>query len=304
MEAALFPVLPMVHGPGLMLLLVIAIGAVGSVTYWTSFHAYFAAQGDADQRGRQLVELEAFTATVGIIAPGFGGWALGVLGPWPTFLAIALIQILSAAPLLAAPDIAITDRELTDRRTLRIAVILQATDGGFAAAFLYVWQIGLFTTLGERFANYGGAMALAGLFGAAASFTAGYFVDLGHARRSVLIAYGFAVATVGAKALAFGHPAAAVFANALSAVVLVLLTPVMMTLIYNASQRSGCTLRFHMATEGGWDAGCVGGCLMAAGLLAVGAPLWGPMLLALPALAVGGALLVRHYPANAAISRA
>ena len=50
LEAGLFPLLPAVHGPGVMLIVVIAVGALGSVFYWTSLHAYTASLGDAEHR--------------------------------------------------------------------------------------------------------------------------------------------------------------------------------------------------------------------------------------------------------------
>ena len=50
-EAAIFPILPFVHGPGPLLLALIAVSALGSVFYWTSLHAMFASLGDAEHRG-------------------------------------------------------------------------------------------------------------------------------------------------------------------------------------------------------------------------------------------------------------
>ena len=39
LQAAVFPLLPNVHGPGPLLALVVGVGAVGSVIYWTWYHA-------------------------------------------------------------------------------------------------------------------------------------------------------------------------------------------------------------------------------------------------------------------------
>lgn len=85
LEAAIFPLLPSVHGPGVMLLIVIGVSALGSVLYWTSLHAYFAALGDAEHRGRQVGVRAAAIAVTNIVAPWFGGWALTALGAtsWP-----------------------------------------------------------------------------------------------------------------------------------------------------------------------------------------------------------------------------
>ena len=92
-----------------------------------------------------------------------------------------------------------------------------ATDGWFASAFYYLWQIALFISLGESFAGYGEAMALARLAGAAGGLIAGRLVDRGHARRSVLLAYGWCAVVVIFRAASFGNPALAVATNALGA---------------------------------------------------------------------------------------
>ena len=64
-EAAVFPILPHIRGPGPLLLLYIALAAVGSVLYWTAYHAYFASLGDAELRGHQISVREAASALVG-----------------------------------------------------------------------------------------------------------------------------------------------------------------------------------------------------------------------------------------------
>jgi hypothetical protein len=59
----------------------------------------------------------------------------------------------------------------------------------------------------------------------------------------------------------------------MGALVACLHTPTLMTAVYNLSKDSPCVLRFHMATEGGFDLGCGAGLLAAAGLLKLGTPL-------------------------------
>jgi DHA1 family inner membrane transport protein len=298
-EAALFPLLPAVHGPGPMLLMLIAVSAFGSVFYWTSLHAYFATLGDAEHRGHQIGVRAAATAVMNIMAPWLGGWGLTVLGPPLTFCLVAIVQVAAIAPLLGAPNPRVVERAPGGYRAARLAVVLQASDGWFAAGFTYVWQIALFVTLGERFANYGGAMALAGLVGAMASLTVGRFVDLGHGRVSVFVAYGACVTVVALKAASLHSPALAIIANALATVAALLLEPVMMTRVYNLAKASPCPLRFHMATEGGWDIGCATGCLMAAALTWTHVSLSWSILLALGGAAVGFWLLLRSYASHA-----
>jgi len=122
-------------------------------------------------------------------------------------------------------------------------------------------------------------------------------IDFGQARHSVSIGYGLAAAVVVARALSVGHPALAALANALGALVISITTPVMMTRVYNLSKASPCTLRFHIATEAGWDLGCCFGCLIAAALLAFGLPFTVPILVGLAAVA-GSWILLRSGPAG------
>jgi hypothetical protein len=84
-------------------------------------------------------------------------------------------------------------------------------------------------------------------------------------------------------------------ANAAGALVPALYVPTMMTAVYNQAKGSPCALRFHIATEGGWDAGAASGCIIVAGLLWAGAPIWLGILLSLPGAAAAFALLRGYY---------
>ena len=57
------------------------------------------------------------------------------------------------------------------------------------------------------------------------------------------------------------------------------------------------SLRFHIAAEGGWDAGGATGCLMAAGLIWMGAPLSAAIAAALIGTAAAFVLLRKVYGA-------
>ena len=71
-----YPVLAEVDGVGGTLLALCVVSALGDIFYWPSYHAYFAAIGDAEHRGHQLGAREALTAVVGVVAPLLGAWAL------------------------------------------------------------------------------------------------------------------------------------------------------------------------------------------------------------------------------------
>ncbi len=302
LEAAMFPILPAVKGPDAALLAVILVGALGGVFYWTSLHAYFAAVGDVELRGGQLGVREAISAVTGVVAPLIGGWALVHVGPAASFAGAALVEAMATIPLLAAPQVSVPYEAPGGFRAALRGAMLMAADGWFNAGFTYVWQIALFVTLGHSYTAYGGAMALAGVAGAAFALGIGRLIDLGHARRTVVIAYTTAGAVIVLKAAAYGTPWLATVANALGPIVAATMTPVMMSRVYNLAKLSPCPMRFTIATEGGWDLGCGGGCLVAAGLIWAGLPLSAAILLSLAGAAASAALLMRPGGASTPVA--
>jgi hypothetical protein len=99
------------------------------------------------------------------------------------------------------------------------------------------------------------------------------------------------------RAAATGNPAFAVLANALGALSACLYIPTLMTAVYTLAKCSPCPLRFHVATEGGWDFGGAAGLLAAALLTEFGLPLGDSILLSLAGL-VAAAVMLRRYYAN------
>ena len=280
-----YPLLAEVDGVGGALLALCIVSALGDVFYWPSYHAYFAAIGDAEHRGHQLGAREALTAIVSVVAPLLGAWALVTLGPRWMFAATGLVQAAAVIPLLGAPNIAVKQQAPGALQAARLSAVIIAADGWFDACFIFVWQIALFVSLGESIPAYGGAMALAGLVGAVCGLLLGRHIDAGHGRRAVIIASVMATVLVLMRAASLGSPWLAVIANALGALLWPLLIPALGTAIYNMAKSSPCPFRFHLATEGGWDIGCFTGCLIAAGLSAAGVPLAIGVLLALPGMA-------------------
>jgi MFS transporter, DHA1 family, inner membrane transport protein len=290
-----YPLLAQVHGVGWPLLLLCVVSSVGDTVYWTSYHAYFAALGDAEHRGQQIGAREAIAAVVGIIAPLVTGWALVQLGPQIAFDATALVLLLAALPLLGTPNVRVAAAAPGALREALAGVLMFLADGWIGVGYYLVWQMALFLSLGESFTAYGGAMALAALVGAASGLLLGRLIDLGHGGRAVWLACGSLAAVTILRAAAYGNPLLAVAANALGALVPALYIPTLMTAIYNLAKGSPCVLRFQIATEGGWDAGGTSASLLAAGLLWAGAPLSLAILLALVGAAAALALLRRYY---------
>jgi hypothetical protein len=174
-------------------------------------------------------------------------------------------------------------------------VALFAADGWVGAGHAFVWPIALFLSLGESFTAFGGALALAALVGAVGGLVLGRHIDAGHGGRAVWLACGsFALLTI-FRALSTENAALAVAANACGALVYCVYIPTLMTAVYNQAKRAPCTLRFHIATEGGWDLGGAAGCLVAALLAAAGLPLATIILLSLGGIAFVFILLRSYY---------
>ena len=172
-------------------------------------------------------------------------------------------------------------------------------DGWIVGTGYFVWQIALFISLGENFLHFGGALALAALVGAIAGMFLGRTIDSGHGTRMVVVALGSYALLIALRAAALSEPWLAVAANALASVGSCLYAPTLMTAVYNQAQRAPCTLRFHVATEGGWDIGAASGLLIAAFLIWSGTPF--PLVLLLPLIGLAAAFVqLRRYYAGLA----
>jgi DHA1 family inner membrane transport protein len=296
--AAQYPMLAEVHGLNAWLYALVVATAVGDTLYWPSYHAYFAALGDAEHRGQQIAVREALSAVVGIVAPLVGSWALVTGGPRITFAAVAIVQALSALPLLGAPNVAVKAAATGVFNAARSGFALFVMDGWMGACFYYVWQVALFVSLDRSLTGYGGAMALAALVGAVAGLMMGRHIDGGGGRRAVILAYTATAGLSLLRALSVGSPWLAVAANAPGPFVAALLLPAEMTAVYNLAKASPCPFRFHILTEGGWDLGAASGSLIAAALAFYGQSLGVSLALTIPGALVTGWVLWRYYGAN------
>lgn len=295
LSAMQYPLLAEVHGISLALGAFLLVGAIGDTVYWTSYHAYYAALGDEEHRGHQLGVREALGAIVGILSPVASGWLLVTFGPRAAFGAACGIGMIAVTPLLFAPNVGVARRVPGAYQAAKLGIALFVADGWTAAAYVTVWQIALFSALGKNLLAYGGALAISALAGAAASLLLGRYIDGGGGRRAAWLAFASVATVIALRALAAGNAALAVTANALGALGSCLYTPTMMTAVYNEAKRSPCVLRFHLACEGGWDFGGALGLLLAAGLLALGAPIGLAVALSIFGLAATFVLLHRYY---------
>lgn len=294
-----YPLLAEVHGVDQSLLAYCLISALGDTFYWSSYHAYFASLGDSEHRGHQIAANVALSAIVGIVAPLMGAWALVHVGPRLAFGTVGVVQALAVVPLFATPNVFVERSAPSAYRSALPGVLLFMADAWFAVMYGFIWQIALFLTLDESLSAYGGAMAFAAGVGAVSGMLLGRHIDAGNGVRAVTIAYSVVTVTLLLRATSLGTPWLAVAANALGALAGCLLGPVQMTPVYNLAKASPCATRFLIAAEGGWDIGCMSGCLAAAALITHSVPLSEVIPLGMLG-ALAQVLLLRHYYARSA----
>jgi MFS transporter, DHA1 family, inner membrane transport protein len=295
LSALEYPLLAEVNGVGAVLAGLVGVSAVASTVYWSTYHAYFAALGDDNLRGRQIGVREAIAAVVGIASPLLTGWMLVAFGPRVAFGATSGIVALAVLPLLWAPEVKIKRQVPGGFRAALPGVLLFVADGWVAAGYVFAWQVALFVSLGESLLAYGGALAFAALVGAIAGLGLGQHIDAGRGSQAVWYAFGTFALIVALRAAATGHAAVAVLANALGAFGECLYIPTLMTPVYTMAKHSPCALRFHVATEGGWDVGGAAGLLAAALASGLGLSLSVGILQSLAGVAAITIMLRRYY---------
>ena len=290
-----FVFLAEVRGADASLVRLVLVAAIADTIYWPSYHAYFAALGDADHRGQQIGMREAMTATMGIVAPLATGWLLVAFGPRAAFYTTGAVQALAAIPLLWTPQVTVARTAPGAFRAAISGAMLFIGDGWIAAGYFIVWDLTLFLALGRDVMAYGGALAVAALVGAVSGLFLGRLIDSGRGSRAVWLAGFVLVFVIVMRAFTAGHPVLAVTANALGALVACLYVPTIMTAVYNQAKRSPCVMRFHIAAEGGWDIGVTAGLSSAALLVRRGVPIAATVLLALAGAGFVIVLLRRYY---------
>jgi hypothetical protein len=298
LSALQYPLVARIHGLGWPLLEMCLMCAFGDSIYWSSYHAYFATLGDHEDRGSQVGAREAIAASVGVVAPIVASAALVAFGAQVVFGVTMFVIFTAAVPLLFTPNIPVARTAPGAIRSASTGILLFLSDGWTVAGYFFAWQISLFVSLNQNYLAYGGALAVAALAGAIGGMLLGRYIDAGHGMRAVWLTFSGFFFVTALRAIATGHPALAVIANAVGSLEGCLYIPTIMTPIYNIAKKSPCPLRFHMVSEGGWDIGAGTGCLFVALLLWLGVPLSVGVLTAVLGGALAFTVLRRYYNEN------
>ncbi|MFO1033711.1 MAG: hypothetical protein U1E15_06455 [Hyphomicrobiales bacterium] len=293
LEAATYPVLSQVDSAGPLLAAYLAMWAISSCFYWTTYHTYVSLVGDNDVRGSQVSFMELLGAVMGIVAPLARGFMLTLFSPLVAFGSVGAIMAASAIPILLGPDVAIAPDASVPPATRRQARLMLFSDGLRSGSFHFTWLVALFITLGSSFSAFGGAMALAGLAGALAGLVVGRAIDLGKGLVAVRIGFGVLALAILARAFGYSLPWTAIAANALAAAAWPIYNTGFMSRVYQLSKQSACPLRFTVIAEGGWDLGTATGCLFSALLVHLGFSFFWPLALALVGCVLGYVVVSR-----------
>lgn len=298
-DASSFLLLAHVNSVSMWLALYVVVSSLGTAIYWTCYHAAVARLGDAEHRGAQVSTREAIYAMTGIVGPLLGALMLTYFGGFAAFAATAVIYAMAAIPMLHGDAMAIVPNVELSKADRNFGFSLAFSDGLVASAANVIWRISLFITLGESFSAYGGALAAAGIFGAAMGLGLGRMIDLGHHRRSVQIGLALMATTVLVDAWGYQTVWIAIAANVLFAVINPLYISSIMAPYYNAGQASACTLRFNVSGENGFDSGAGLGCAIAAALTWAGFSFFWPLLIGLVGCVGAYVILHRHQTGRA-----
>lgn len=291
-----YPALAFVHGIGFALIVYCVVCAFAQVFYWTIYHAFFSALGDAKLRGSQVAERQMLATVADVVGPIGGGLMLTALGPWAAFLTAFAIQIVAAIPLFFVT-------ELPVKRVAPRGVYAAAKSGFWLFAcggWIYcgsgiAWSIIMFRALADRYDAYGGLLAGAALAAALSGMLFGRFIDYGHAVRLAWISGAILAGSLIVKAACGEAPlpviAVAVVTTALGGLYFLSL----LASVYNEAKLASCALRFQFVVEGGWDTGGALASFAAAAICAANLPLQIAVLIALPAVFWQTKLLIASY---------
>ena len=253
-----------VHDVGPMLVLFLALAALGDAFYWACFHATSARLGDAEARGAQVSVVQLVYSLSNIAGPLIGGFLQVGAGPVWAFVFAGLIRVLSIWPLLSTPDPVIDRTAKIEARSKHFAAQVYFFDGFGNACAGNAFALALFITLGENFQTFGFALAGAAVFGAVMGLGIGRLFDLGHRKWSTAIGMSAVCLFVITAALGYHSAITAIAALALGAITGPLYASAFNARVYNLSKASGDSLRFQIWGEGGWDLGCALGGVIAA----------------------------------------
>ena len=183
--------------------------ALSVVFYWIAFHTDFSQFSERRKRGRQTSYMMLVTSFFASISPFLGGFIITEVGFGILFAVVAILLLVSMAPLAVSPDMRekYRDSYLTTfcdvaKRKYRFKTFAFVGEGSNKIAGGLVWPLYLFF-IAISFKELGIIVSAALLVGMIFTFIMGYLADRYGARK--MLKFGAFVQAVLWPARAFAH---------------------------------------------------------------------------------------------------
>lgn len=295
-SSGLFLIFTQINGVNGWLAIFAVYLAFYDILYWLPYHAYYAASGEEDKRGRHVALGVSFVSIVQIIMPLGGALLATKFGFNYLYVSAMICMILSVIPVLFAHDIPLgKSMRLRQawRETDRRGFIMAVGNGIISNAHDFLWTIVLFGLV-SSLVNFGALLTIELLFTSIISLIIGRSIDNGKARWAartglviialVIVARSFWVTTTGQV----------IISNFVAALGGALLHMVYAVKLYNFAQKTENGLWFHFFAEAGWDIGSTIAVLLAAALYLAGVPVQYMMLFGIAGLLIIDWVLVKN----------
>ncbi len=244
-----------VSGLDWWLALFIFYAAWADVFYWLPFHAYYAALGDHEDRGKQLGVRESLIGIASTAGPLIGGILINTLGFYAAFYTASILTLISTIPVYFAPEVKF-GKEISFKKAWkeRAGFWLYVGDGWLYNAHIFTWNIILFILLGNA-ATLGGLLSLAAFLQILAFLLLGNGIDNGSGKKIYRIGIILMILTIFGRAFLVETVTEVIFFDLIYALATCFYTPAVSTALYNSAKKSKNVLWFHFFAETGWDVG-------------------------------------------------
>jgi MFS family permease len=255
--AGVFPILAQIDGFGIWFFIFIVYWAISDTFYWLPFHAYYAAMGEVEHRGKHVGIREGATMIVNSIAPITGGFLIAHVGFWSAYLLATVVMILAIIPVLLTknvspgPDMSFkkAKKEL-DRRGLWLLF----GDGIFYNFSGALWPIVLFLLV-KDIVLVGGIFTIQMIVTAGVTVFLGQTIDKGRGARVVNITFLLAALVVLGRGLYVYDVKSILTFEFFSALMACFYAASLYSANYNISKKSQNTQWYQFFGESGWDIG-------------------------------------------------
>lgn len=250
-------ILSQVTGLNIWLFIFIFYAALADTLYWLPYHAYFAALGDLEHRGKQLGFREALVALAATLGPLTSGLLINTYGFNAAFITAAIFTLIAAIPVYFCPEVSIGKKISLKKALKKISqkgFWLFVGDGWSYNAHIFTWNLILFIMLGSVL-KFGALLSLAAIFQGVGLLLLGRGIDRGSGKKIWPLGIALGILIPFGRALFVDTVPEVIFFDLLLALSVCFYSPTFNTTLYNTAKSSRNVLWFHFFAEMGWDVG-------------------------------------------------